>query len=82
MLSTGTTGAQPNLRSGRNLLEVTKPEPALEPVVHVSIDRIEVRAIAPAAPSIRSERSAQPAMSLKEYLRRRASGGNTREAAS
>jgi hypothetical protein len=82
MLSTGTTDAQLNLRSWRNLLEVTKPEPAPEPVVHVSIDRIEVRAIAPTAPSNRSQRSAQPGMSLKEYLRRRASGRNAREAAS
>lgn len=74
------TNTQLNFRSAENLSEITRPEPAPESVVHVSIDRIEVRAVAPAAPSTRSERSAQPVMSLKEYLRRRAPERNVREA--
>lgn len=41
---------------------------ASQPVIHVTIDRIEVRA--PAAPAPRARASAAPSVSLSEYLRR------------
>jgi hypothetical protein len=46
-----------------------EPEP---PVIHVSIGRIEVRAVAPAAPTPQRPRPPlEPRLSLDEYLRRR-----------
>ncbi len=47
-------------------------ERAIEPTIHVTIGRIDVRAVAPAAPTHRKERDASPVMSLDEYLRTRA----------
>jgi hypothetical protein len=50
-----------------------RPAPALsepEPVVHVSIGRIEVRASAPDKP-LRAREPAKPRLSLDDYLRRR-----------
>jgi len=44
------------------------PEP--EPTVHVTIGRIEVRAV-PNDPPPRRERKRSPQMTLEEYLRRR-----------
>jgi hypothetical protein len=51
-----------------------RAEPAAEPVIHVTIGRIEVKAMpAPKAPS--RERSAAPATTgLDDYLRQRARG--------
>jgi hypothetical protein len=47
-----------------------------EQVVHVTIGRIEVRAVPPTAQSKAEQRStSQPAQSLEEYLRKRARGG-------
>ncbi len=43
-----------------------------EPTIHVTIGRVEVRAMQPAAPIAPRERRAPTAMSLEEYLRRRA----------
>jgi len=76
----GAKDTQLNLRSPQRLLEIETPAPAPEPIVHVSIDRIEVRAVVPATSSARSERSPQPVMSLKEYLRQRSTERNGREA--
>jgi hypothetical protein len=71
-----------SLKPGRSAVVIPKIESASEPIVHVSIDRIEVRAVAPLAPSPRAERAAQPVMSLKEYMRRRAPRTNFRESIS
>lgn len=49
-----------------------KHAPAAEPTIHVTIGRVEVRAVTPAAPSGRKARDASPVMSLDEYLRTRA----------
>ena len=46
--------------------------PAAEPTIHVTIGRVEVRAVTPPAPSSRKGRDASPVMSLDEYLRTRA----------
>jgi hypothetical protein len=54
-----------------------KPDYAVEspaPTVHVTIGRIEVRAT-PAPPAPASKPRATPAMTLEEYLQRRATGG-------
>ena len=45
-----------------------------EPIVQVSIGRIEIRAVAGEAPTLRKNRAASPVMSLDEYLRQRAKG--------
>lgn len=45
------------------------------PTVHVTIGRIEVRAIPSASPSTPTPRAAQPRMNLDDYLRRRGNGG-------
>jgi hypothetical protein len=47
---------------------------AAEPVVRVTIGRIEVRATAPAPPPAPAARPAGPRLSLEEYLRRRNEG--------
>lgn len=49
--------------------------PAAEPVIQVTIGRIEVRATPAAAPAPRPRPAASPAMSLEEYLRRRSRRG-------
>jgi hypothetical protein len=48
---------------------------ASEPAVHVTIGRIEVRAVIEPGPQ-RKERAAPPVMSLNDYLKARARGGN------
>ncbi|HEV2844921.1 MAG TPA: hypothetical protein VG477_08755, partial [Thermoanaerobaculia bacterium] len=52
-----------------------RPEPsAPEPVIHVTIGRIEVRATpAPKAPA-RERQAARPPVDLEEYLRQRSKG--------
>jgi hypothetical protein len=45
-----------------------------EPIVQVSIGRIEIHAIAGEAPTPRKDRAASPVLSLDEYLRSRAKG--------
>jgi hypothetical protein len=47
---------------------------APEPVIRVTIGRIEVRAFAPAAPAAPAARPAAPRLGLAEYLRRRGEG--------
>ena len=46
---------------------------AVEPVVHVTIGRIEVRAVQHSQPAVKPK-SSQPAMSLDDYLRNRRQG--------
>ena len=46
-----------------------------EPTIQVTIGRVEIRAAPPPARQSAAELSAAPAMSLDEYLRRRAKGG-------
>ena len=50
-----------------------QPQAEPEPVIHVSIGRIEVRAVSE-TPRARSEKQAIPVMSLEEYLRGRDKG--------
>lgn len=55
-----------------------RPEPAVaEPVVHVTIGRIEVRAAPAPRPPARERHAARPPVDLDEYLQQR-SGGATR----
>lgn len=54
---------------------VPAAEPAAEPVIHVSIGRIEVRAVSE-TPRGRTEKQAPPVMSLDEYLRSREKGAS------
>lgn len=49
--------------------------PAVEPVIQVTIGRIEVRATQPAPQPSRPRSAAPNAMSLEEYLRRRSRRG-------
>jgi hypothetical protein len=47
---------------------------AAEPVVHVTIGRVEIRAVAAPATPKRSSAAAKPALSLSDYLERRGGG--------
>lgn len=58
----------------RDPFPARRAEPAAEPVIQVTIGRIEVRATpAPRAPA-RERPAARPAVDLEEYLRQRAKG--------
>ncbi len=64
----------------RSLIEAVRPASrqsatAPEPTVHVTIGRVEVRAIPPQGPAQGRERSVPAVMSLDEYLRRRSGEG-------
>jgi len=52
----------------------SRPTIRAEPAIQVTIGRVEVRATHPAAPVSPRERQTPTAMSLEEYLRRRAEG--------
>ncbi|WP_422003444.1 hypothetical protein [Reyranella sp.] len=56
--------------AGRTVAAVRDPAP----VIHVTIDRLDVRAPARAEP-VRSRPRPQPTVSLSDYLRDGASGG-------
>jgi hypothetical protein len=62
-------------RSRFDPLPVGQAQNGIEPAVHVTIGRIEVRAIPEQAPR-RRERPASPVMGLEEYLTRRRPGGS------
>ncbi|HEY6168580.1 MAG TPA: hypothetical protein VI454_11110, partial [Verrucomicrobiae bacterium] len=51
--------------------------PVAEPVIHVSIGRVEIRATSPAVARARPATTAPAGLSLEDYLRQRA-GGNPR----
>jgi hypothetical protein len=57
------------------LVQSVQPTPAnpAEPVVHVTIGRVEIRAVAAPAATKRSTQS-KPALSLSDYLDRRSGG--------
>jgi hypothetical protein len=54
-------------------LNAAEDQTASEPVIHVSIGRVEVRAVIE-SPAARQERKPSPVMGLEEYLRGRANG--------
>ncbi len=60
--------------SPRAMSAETGTAPAAEPVIRVTIGRIEVRAAAPAPPPAPAARPAVPRLSLEDYLRRRGEG--------
>ena len=67
---------QPNLQS-RTIVSQSLPEVdgTLQPVIHVSIGRVEVRAVqSNPAPAQNSMRKSSPVISLEEHLRRRSGG--------
>jgi hypothetical protein len=57
-------------------LPVRAEAPAAEPVIQISIGRIEVRATPPPAQPARPRPAAPSAPSLEEYLRRRTRRGD------
>jgi hypothetical protein len=65
--------AQPKGTRAEPQPSVPQPSQPAEPVIHVSIGRIEVRAVNE-TPRGRTEKQARPAMSLDEYLRSRERG--------
>jgi hypothetical protein len=56
-------------------LSVHQPEQRVEPTVHVTIGRIEVRAVQQPSQPTAKPRATQPVMNLEDYLRRRNQGG-------
>lgn len=67
--------ARPTARDSRESRAETTPTPASEPTeVHVHIGRIEVTAVAEAAPTRSRPRTGKAPMSLEQYLARRERG--------
>jgi hypothetical protein len=60
----------------RSMVEDSPPEspPASSPMIHVTIGRIEVRAVSPPEHKAFHGRPAQPQLNLEEYLRQRREG--------
>jgi hypothetical protein len=56
-------------------LAVHQSERQVEPTVHVTIGRIEVRAVQQPSQTTAKPRATQPVMNLDDYLRRRGQGG-------
>ena len=67
-------------RDEKGLSDDSQQARAAEPeqVVHVTIGRIEVRAVSPQPQAKTTRSKPQPAQSLEEYLRQRAQGGGSR----
>lgn len=67
-------------RDEKSLADDSQQARAAEPeqVVHVTIGRIEVRAVSPQPQAKTTRSKPQPAQSLEEYLRQRAQGGGSR----
>jgi len=61
-------------RVEREPVLVPRDEPTPEPVIHVTIGRIEVRATPASKPRVRERPATSPAVDLDEYLRQRARG--------
>lgn len=57
-------------------LSFRQSQPQQEPVIEVTIGRIEIRAETTGASNRKTERPASPVMGLDEYLRRRSNRGN------
>jgi hypothetical protein len=51
-----------------------QPIPKPEPVINVTIGRIEVRAMPPSTQQVKKPRSTPPVMTLDEYLQKRSKG--------
>jgi hypothetical protein len=68
------TGSPPAIRPAAQLAPAT--EPAAPTTITVTIGRIEVKAAPAAAPAANRTRATAPSLTLEEYLRQRASGGN------
>ncbi|HEV2829176.1 MAG TPA: hypothetical protein VGW76_16385 [Pyrinomonadaceae bacterium] len=64
----------PLIDTGPEHLHLDRPAIQPQPTVHVTIGRIEVRAVQSSQPASRS-RAATPVMNLDDYLRRRSQGG-------
>jgi len=65
----------PSPRSATPHIDLPARTPAPEPIIHVTIGRIEIRANTAAAPVVRKSTNASPVMALEEYLRSRTEGG-------
>jgi hypothetical protein len=69
-------------RKVRDKLNEPAPRPAFnavpEPTIHVSIGRVEVRAVQESSAAARRSREASPVMSLDDYLQQRAAKGTGR----
>jgi len=63
----------PERPAARTVSPVRHQESAAEPTVHISIGRVEVKAVAPAPPR-RPEKGRRTAPSLDDYLRDRTVG--------
>jgi hypothetical protein len=73
-VTTGPSRVEEASREGRRAEERRRAEP-LPPVIQVTIGRIEVRSpAAPPAPATLPPEPVRPAVSLEEYLQRRAEG--------
>jgi hypothetical protein len=64
-------------RSGQERPGFQSQEPPPMPTINVTIGRIEVKALPPAAAPPRPQKTAAPLMSLEEYMRRRNAGGDS-----
>jgi hypothetical protein len=64
-------------RAGQERPGSQSPEPPPMPTINVTIGRIEVKALPPAAAPPRPQKTAAPLMSLDEYMRRRNGGGDS-----
>jgi hypothetical protein len=64
-------------RSGQERPGFQFQEPPPMPTINVTIGRIEVKALPPAATPPRPQKTAAPLMSLEEYMRRRNAGGDS-----
>jgi hypothetical protein len=63
------------VHSAEGRFERASPKGAERTVVHVSIDRVEIRAVPPPPPQpVRRARRVEPALSLTDYLERRKRG--------
>jgi hypothetical protein len=50
-------------------------QPSAPPAIHITIGRVEVRAVAPAAAAVAAPRAAgRPRLSLEDYLKERSGG--------
>jgi hypothetical protein len=58
-------------RRRKDFLPIQQRSPNASPIIHVTIGRVEVRAIHPAAPQSTPAKPAPPRISLEDYLRKR-----------
>jgi hypothetical protein len=63
-----------SFRTGRAFIHQPEHEQRAESAVHVTIGRIEVRAVQQSSQPVAKSRATQPVMNLDDYLRRRSQG--------